>query len=75
MGTFPDQGITMGLPMFRIASGFLPVNLAACSARAQSIRNAAPRSSPVLNGWHRVLAAGRFVHLTLLGGGVARTKP
>ncbi|MES2405039.1 MAG: hypothetical protein V4567_11990 [Pseudomonadota bacterium] len=66
----------MKLPTFRITSGFQPANLAACSARAQpSIRDATPRSSSLRNGWHHVVAAGRFVHLPLPASWMAPTKP
>ncbi|WIG56662.1 MAG: hypothetical protein OJF61_002450 [Rhodanobacteraceae bacterium] len=65
----------MRLPTLRIASGFLPINAAACSARAQpSAQDAPPRASMLRNGWTRVLAAGRFVHLPLPAGRVASTK-
>ena len=61
---------------FRIAGGFLPANLTACSARArQPVRDAPLRSSPVRNGWRRVMAAARFVHLPVPGSRVAPTKP
>jgi len=62
-------------PMFRIASGFLPVNLAACSARAQPpVREAPLRSSPTQNAWRCVVVAGRFMHLPLPASWVASTK-
>ncbi|HVX04911.1 MAG TPA: hypothetical protein VHA71_07300 [Rhodanobacteraceae bacterium] len=65
----------MRLPTFRITGGFLPVNLAACSARAQQADdNALPRSSRFRNGWRRVVAAGRFVHLPLPASWMAPTK-
>lgn len=65
----------MKLPTFRIASGFQPANLAACSARAQqAVHEAPPRSSLPRSGWARVLAARRFVHLPLPGSRVAPGK-
>ncbi|HXE67019.1 MAG TPA: hypothetical protein VN630_08255 [Rhodanobacteraceae bacterium] len=65
----------MKLPTFRITNGFQPANLAACSARAQqAIHDEPPRPSPLRNAWHRVLAAGRFVHLPLPASWVASTK-
>jgi len=65
----------MRLPTFRIASGFLPANLAACSARAQQpVREAPFHSSPMQNAWRRVVAAGRFMHLPLPASWVASTR-
>ena len=65
----------MRLPIFRITGGFQPANLAACSARAQhAIHDAPPRLSPLRNGWRRVVAAGRFVHLPLPASWMAPTK-
>lgn len=74
-GPFTDQGITMRLPTFRITGGFLPANLAVCSARAQHAAGDVPaRSSPLRNAWRRVVAAGRFVHLPLPASWMAPTK-
>jgi hypothetical protein len=69
------RGITMKLPMFRVTNGFQPANLAACSARAQQATgDTPPRPSPLRNAWRRVLAAGRFVHLSLPASWIASTK-